>query len=53
VVWGAEAIAKTIRRPTRAVYHLLQKDLLPARKVGANWVASRAALLRYFSGDAA
>jgi hypothetical protein len=50
VIWGCEAIAAVIRRPVRATYHLLQKQHLPARKVGSNWVAERGALLRHLSG---
>lgn len=45
LVWGAGAIAKVIGRPVSATYHRLEQGHLPARKVGAQWVASRKRLL--------
>jgi hypothetical protein len=42
--WGTEAIARAIGRTKRQAYHLLHTKQLPAKKVGAFWVASRANL---------
>jgi hypothetical protein len=45
LVWGAGAIAEVIGLPRAATYHKLEQGHLPARKVGAQWVASRKRLL--------
>jgi len=37
-VWGAEEISKFLRVPLRKGYYLLEKELVPARKVGKTWV---------------
>jgi hypothetical protein len=38
LAWGVPAIAATIGRPEKAVYHMLAKRSLPgARKVGGRW----------------
>jgi hypothetical protein len=50
-VWGAEAIGAVINKPPRAVFHLLENGLLPAKKVGGRWVASRKKLLALVMGD--
>jgi len=49
--WGAKAIADAIERSERVTFYLLENGLLPARKVGGKWCASRARLLAYCSGD--
>lgn len=36
-VWGAEAIAEVLNLPLRKTYYLLEKELVPARKVGSSW----------------
>jgi hypothetical protein len=51
VVWGAEAIGRVIGKSTRATFHLLEAGLLPARKVGKQWCASRQRLLAALTGD--
>jgi hypothetical protein len=51
LLWGAEAIGKAIGRGPRAVFHLLEKGVLPAKRVGKRWVASREKLLRAVIGD--
>jgi hypothetical protein len=51
LVWGASEIGKVIGRSPRATFHLLEKQLLPARKVGRAWVGSRKRLLRAVLGD--
>src|SRR5438128_1400057 len=50
-IWGAGPIAKTINRPVRATYHLLETNQLPARKVGPHWVSTRRRLRRAILGD--
>jgi hypothetical protein len=63
IVWGADEIAKIIGTTPRKTFHLLERGLLPARrlggsvnlkghKVGGRWCASRSALLAYLAGDA-
>lgn len=49
LVWGAAAIGKEINASPRQTFYLLQKGLIPARKVGDQWVASREELRRHFS----
>jgi hypothetical protein len=51
VIWGAAAIAATINKTPRAVFHLLENGHLPARKIGGQWVASRKKLLATITGD--
>ena len=51
VVWGAAAIGRVIRKTPRSTYYLLEAGHLPARKVGAQWCASRSRLLRALTGD--
>jgi hypothetical protein len=46
-IWGAENIAAFIGRSVRSTYHLLEKELIPAEKIGALWVAHRATLRRH------
>jgi hypothetical protein len=50
-VWGAEAIGRIIGKPARATYHLLEKGLIPAKKVGDSWVSSPRKLLAAIVGD--
>jgi hypothetical protein len=50
VLWGAEAIAKAIGQTERATYHLLANDLLPAKRIGGRWVASRQKLIEALTG---
>jgi hypothetical protein len=51
LLWGVREIGKAIRRSDRRAYHLLARGLLPGRKVGASWVASRRKLLEALIGD--
>jgi hypothetical protein len=46
LVWGGQGIAEEINRTTRQAFHMLENGLLPARKVGGVWCASRTALRR-------
>jgi hypothetical protein len=45
LVWGARAIGEVIGRSEKQVSYLLERRLLPVRKVGKQWVADRDALL--------
>jgi len=51
VIWGAEAIAKAMGQTERATYHLLASGLVPAKRIGGRWVASRRKLLAALTGD--
>ncbi len=50
---GAPRIAAFLGQPARLVYHLLAQGKIPARKVGATWVASKAKLTAFFEEEAA
>jgi excisionase family DNA binding protein len=49
--WGAAAIAEVLGLSERKVYWLLENNLIPGRKIGRSWCASRARLLAYCAGD--
>jgi hypothetical protein len=58
LIWGARAIAITVglvdahgRPRTRAAFHLLQKKLLPASKIGKSYVASMRRLQSIAGGE--
>ena len=51
VLWGADEIGRTIGKPIRATFHLLEAGHLPARKIGGRWCASRRKLLEALIGD--
>lgn len=51
LVWGAKNIGAEINKTEKAAFHLLEKKMLPARKVGRQWVASRSALRRHLVGE--
>lgn len=53
LVWGCKEIAKAIDRTERQTFYLLEKGLLPAKKVGERWCASREQLRRQLVGEAA
>ncbi|WP_292500199.1 hypothetical protein [Mesorhizobium sp.] len=40
-----------INKKPRQAFHLLESGLLPARKVGNQWVAERGKLRAFFLGD--
>jgi hypothetical protein len=49
LIWGAEAIATALNlKSRRQAFHMLEQGMIPARKVGKTWVASREALRRHF-----
>jgi hypothetical protein len=45
VLWGAEAIADAIGQSTRQTFYMLERGMIPAKKIGKKWCASRRALL--------
>ena len=45
LIWGCSAIAEVIGRSERATFHLLKSQLLPAKRIGGRWCASRRKLL--------
>jgi hypothetical protein len=49
VIWGAEAIAKIINRTPRQTFALLDAGLLPAKKIGGRWMATRENLIAFLS----
>ena len=53
IVWGAQAIAAVIRANERRTFRLLENGMLPAKKVGGRWVASRRKLLEAIIGEPA
>jgi hypothetical protein len=52
LLWGARAIGRAIGRTERQAFHLLETGQLPARKVGATWVAARPKLVEFLTGAA-
>jgi hypothetical protein len=52
LIWGVPAIAEEIDRTPRQTWHLLNSGLLPAKKVGAKWVATKGGLRDFFGKTA-
>jgi hypothetical protein len=50
LIWGAAAIARELGLAERRVFYMLDRRLLPARKIGALWCASRTQLRAAFLG---
>lgn len=48
LIWGATAIAKAIKAPRRKTFYLLEKGMIPAKKIGAQWVTTRSELINFF-----
>jgi hypothetical protein len=44
-VWEVKRIAEVIQQTERQTFNLLEKGLLPAKKIGGRWVASRQKLI--------
>ncbi|RWF41854.1 MAG: hypothetical protein EOS65_10955 [Mesorhizobium sp.] len=53
IIWGAKAIGQEIDRTERQTFHLLERGLLPATKVGDQWTSTRRRLRRMFGGEEA
>jgi hypothetical protein len=49
LIWGAHAIGKVIGRSTRSTFGLLEKGMLPARKISGRWVIDRSDLIEMFT----
>ena len=49
-IWGAARIATEIGLDRGAAYHLLNKGLLPARRIGRRWVSTRGQLRQALTG---
>jgi hypothetical protein len=49
LLWEVTEIAAEIGLPPRVTLNLLRTGKLPARKVGAKWVTSKAALRAHFA----
>jgi hypothetical protein len=49
---GAAAIADYTGFSLRRVFHLLERGLLPGRKLGGTWISSKRALDQYFDLNA-
>jgi len=52
ILWGCEAIAAEINRPTHITFRMLQQGLIPADKIGAIWTSTRTRLRAHFGGAA-
>jgi hypothetical protein len=44
VLWGAKAIGNFIGKSDRGAFHLLESGVIPGRKIGSQWVASKGEL---------
>lgn len=52
LLWGAEEIAREIRRSTRQVNHMLATGaLIGAKKIAGRWCITRSALRALFDGE--
>jgi hypothetical protein len=49
-LWGAKAIGDELGLPERKAFYLLEKGLLPARKIGRIWVSTRKELRALVEG---
>ena len=49
LVWGASGIAQAIGITTRQANNLLDRRIIPAKKLGHKWVISREALVAFFT----
>ena len=53
LIWGAAKIAAFLNLTAAQTYYLLEHGMLPAKKVGGRWCASKRALLRALVGEVA
>jgi len=51
LLWGARAIGAEIGRPPGKVYYLLEKGLIPGKKMGGTWTSSKSALRAHFTTE--
>jgi hypothetical protein len=45
-IWGAREIGKVINRTQSQTFHLLEKKILPGKKIGKLWVSTARMLLK-------
>jgi hypothetical protein len=50
-VWGAKCIAQEIGRNPRVTFYLLEQGLIPAKKIGVQWVSTRRQLRAALAGE--
>jgi len=50
-LWGAKAIGDELGLSERKAFYLLEKGLIPARKIGRIWVSTRKELRSLVEGD--
>jgi hypothetical protein len=50
-IWGAENIAKEIKKTKSQAFHLLEAGHIPATKVGRQWVTTRRRLRQLIGGS--
>ena len=51
LLWGVDAIAAYIKRKPRQTYYLIHTKQIPAKKIGATWVARRSSVRRRLLGE--
>jgi hypothetical protein len=49
-VWGAEEIGKILGTSLRKTFYLLERGLVPARKVGGSWQSTEGELEDFLLG---
>jgi hypothetical protein len=49
LIWGADSIAREIGVSRRRAFYLLESGLIPAKKIGGRWCATREELRQYFA----
>lgn len=49
-VWGAEKIGEILGTSVRKTFYLLEKGLVPARKVGGSWMSTEGELADFLLG---
>jgi hypothetical protein len=49
LLWGARAIGDEIGRSPGKIYYMLEKGLIPGKKMGGTWTSSRSALRAHFA----
>jgi hypothetical protein len=49
-VWGAEKISEILGVPIRKGFYLLEKRLVPARKIGGSWQSTEGELEDFLLG---
>ena len=50
-LWGAAEIGVFLNIPRQRAYYLLERRLIPARKIGAAWQTTKSELRRHLTGE--